>query len=76
MLSRPVSQSRFEALVRLIHIAFGLAFLGVAGWFLLFVTPFNYYGFFGFGILALIALCVGVFADRRSVFLWLVWGGF
>ena len=76
MLSRPVSQSRSEAFVRLIHITIGLACTGVAGWFLLFVAPFNYYGFFGFAVLACIALAVGLFGDRRLVFWCLVWGGF
>ena len=61
--------------MRIIHVAIGLICLSVAAWFLLFVSPFNYYGFFGFFVAGALALIVGLFASRSVVFQLLFYGG-
>ena len=69
------SQSRTEVIARLIHVSIGLVCLSVAAWFFLFVSPFNYYGFFGFLVVGSLALIVGLFASRSLVFELLFYGG-
>jgi hypothetical protein len=69
------SQSHAEVIVRLIHVAIGLVCLSVAAWFFLSVSPFNYFGFFGFLLVGVLALIVGLFGSRSLVFQLLFYGG-
>jgi len=47
----------------------------VAAWFYWSVSPFNYYGFFGFLAVGALALIVGLFASRSVVFQLFFYGG-
>lgn len=61
-----------EIVARAIHVLIGTGCLGVAGWFLFFVSPFNHFGFWGFLIVGVLLLLIGVFGARKDVFLSLI----
>ena len=61
-----------EMVARAIHVVAGVGCLGVAGWFLFFVSPFNHFGFWGFLLFGALLLLIGVFGPRKDVFLNLI----
>lgn len=67
-------QSSGEIAARVFHVVIGLLLLGVAGWFLFYVSPFNPYGFFGFFVFGAVPLLVGFFGSRKTVFQLLLLG--
>lgn len=73
MFERPNSQSLAEAVARVVHAMLGLLCAGVAGWFALFVVPFNWYGFVGFAVVGSTAFYLALFGPRRFVLWGLPW---
>lgn len=67
-------QTSGEIAARVFHVVIGLSLLGVAGWFLFYVSPFNPYGFFGFLVFAAVPLLIGFFGSRKTVFQLLLLG--
>jgi hypothetical protein len=63
-----------EQLVRVIHILLGCLFFGVMVWAAFIATVFNPWVFWGALILSALALSVGVFGSRKTVFQLLFWG--
>lgn len=60
-------QSALDKFARLVYAIAGLLCVGVAVWFLLFVSPFNPYGFWGFLIAGLVLLIAGSGAKAKDL---------
>jgi hypothetical protein len=56
-----------DKLVRALYAIAGVLCLGVAAWFLLFVSPFNPYGFWGFAIAGLVLLIAAAGAKAKDI---------
>ena len=58
-----------DKVARLIYAIAGIHCLGVASWFLLFVSPFNPYGFWGFLVAGFVLLIVSFGASAKDILL-------
>lgn len=61
-------QSFLETIIRILHTSVGVVALGIAAWFLIWVSPFNPYGFGIFLVIGAVLLLIGIFGNRRDVF--------
>jgi hypothetical protein len=62
-----------EKLVRALYAIAGVLCLGVAVWFLFFVSPFNPYGFWGFAVAGVVLLIAGVGAKAKDILFFFPW---
>lgn len=61
-------QGFWETIIRIVHISVGVVALGIAAWFLFWVSPFNPYGFGIFIVFGGVTLLIGIFGNRKEVF--------
>lgn len=66
-MSEKQKMSIFVKLLRLVHICVGLICLGIAGWFLFWVSPFNAVGFGIFLVVGIILLLIGLRGTKRDI---------
>lgn len=70
LLNKNMEQTKPTILDKLVRATYGIAgvlSIGVAIWFLFFVSPFNPYGFWGFVIAGLVLLIAGAGAKAKDI---------